>query len=257
MSNKDHRLIREFDYSFEDLAGTEDTIDLPETYANDGKFKKLLGRSDNFLSLGQSIDTDSLRAALNRVPADQWIGSGREHRHAAHNQTRSLLLLHDSDNRHQNPSEHPAYPLFQKELEPLLERISSFYQGDGYFIRVLFANLLPGSSILAHIDATFSLLHCHRVHVPIITNDKVVFSVGGEQRNLKAGEIWEINNANVHAVENGGPDARIHLIADWVPNATLTAMKPAKKPIRRQVGRNDPCPCGSGEKFKNCHGALG
>lgn len=24
----------------------------------------------------------------------------------------------------------------------------------------------------------------------------------------------------------------------------------------RKVGRNDPCPCGSGEKFKNCHGRL-
>jgi preprotein translocase subunit SecA len=22
------------------------------------------------------------------------------------------------------------------------------------------------------------------------------------------------------------------------------------------VGRNDPCPCGSGKKYKNCHGAL-
>ena len=30
----------------------------------------------------------------------------------------------------------------------------------------------------------------------------------------------------------------------------------AKKPIRRTVniGRNDPCPCGSGKKYKNCHG---
>ena len=28
--------------------------------------------------------------------------------------------------------------------------------------------------------------------------------------------------------------------------------------VRREtpkVGRNDPCPCGSGKKFKNCHGA--
>jgi preprotein translocase subunit SecA len=23
-----------------------------------------------------------------------------------------------------------------------------------------------------------------------------------------------------------------------------------------RVGRNDPCPCGSGEKYKNCHGKL-
>jgi preprotein translocase subunit SecA len=29
------------------------------------------------------------------------------------------------------------------------------------------------------------------------------------------------------------------------------------QPIRREqpkVGRNDPCPCGSGKKFKQCHG---
>jgi uncharacterized protein YecA (UPF0149 family) len=25
--------------------------------------------------------------------------------------------------------------------------------------------------------------------------------------------------------------------------------------LRQKVGRNDPCPCGSGQKFKKCHGA--
>jgi preprotein translocase subunit SecA len=31
-----------------------------------------------------------------------------------------------------------------------------------------------------------------------------------------------------------------------------------QQPVRAEVkvGRNDPCPCGSGKKFKNCHGAL-
>ncbi|MCA9764760.1 MAG: SEC-C domain-containing protein, partial [Gemmatimonadetes bacterium] len=30
-----------------------------------------------------------------------------------------------------------------------------------------------------------------------------------------------------------------------------------KQPIRNtaKVGRNDPCPCGSGKKYKKCHGA--
>jgi preprotein translocase subunit SecA len=29
-----------------------------------------------------------------------------------------------------------------------------------------------------------------------------------------------------------------------------------KKPVVRddRIGRNDPCPCGSGKKFKQCHG---
>ncbi|MGQ0442173.1 MAG: SEC-C metal-binding domain-containing protein, partial [Methylophilaceae bacterium] len=33
----------------------------------------------------------------------------------------------------------------------------------------------------------------------------------------------------------------------------------AGQPVVREgvkVGRNDPCPCGSGKKYKNCHGVL-
>ena len=26
--------------------------------------------------------------------------------------------------------------------------------------------------------------------------------------------------------------------------------------VEKKVGRNDPCPCGSGKKYKNCHGRL-
>ena len=29
---------------------------------------------------------------------------------------------------------------------------------------------------------------------------------------------------------------------------------PARNPLR-DIGRNDPCPCGSGRKFKKCHGS--
>ena len=50
--------------------------------------------------------------------------------------------------------------------------------------------------------------------------------------------------------------------------STKTAKKPAPKKQRRtkaakepttelKVGRNDPCPCGSGKKYKKCCGAMG
>jgi preprotein translocase subunit SecA len=35
---------------------------------------------------------------------------------------------------------------------------------------------------------------------------------------------------------------------------------PPSEPFKREtrkVGRNEPCPCGSGKKFKQCHGKLG
>jgi preprotein translocase subunit SecA len=37
---------------------------------------------------------------------------------------------------------------------------------------------------------------------------------------------------------------------------TLAAEELAAETGERKVGRNDPCPCGSGKKFKQCHGRL-
>jgi preprotein translocase subunit SecA len=34
-----------------------------------------------------------------------------------------------------------------------------------------------------------------------------------------------------------------------------TAAQPATRQAQK-VGRNDPCPCGSGKKYKHCHGKL-
>ena len=33
--------------------------------------------------------------------------------------------------------------------------------------------------------------------------------------------------------------------------------QPVRKVADETVGRNDPCPCGSGKKYKHCHGASG
>jgi len=40
--------------------------------------------------------------------------------------------------------------------------------------------------------------------------------------------------------------------------ATTTSTKPVQvqqRVVYEKVGRNDPCPCGSGKKYKKCHGA--
>jgi preprotein translocase subunit SecA len=38
---------------------------------------------------------------------------------------------------------------------------------------------------------------------------------------------------------------------------SLLDQKEFRRPASsRKVGRNEPCPCGSGRKYKHCHGAL-
>ena len=61
------------------------------------------------------------------------------------------------------------------------------------------------------------MIQTHRTHIPIITNENVEFQVGGEPLNLKVGEVWEINNARVHAVYNKSNQKRLHMIIDYYP----------------------------------------
>ena len=49
-----------------------------------------------------------------------------------------------------------------------------------------------------------------------------------------------------------------HGVPDSAPKPTETKTKTIEKDKNdpyANVGRNDPCPCGSGKKFKKCHGA--
>ena len=62
----------------------------------------------------------------------------------------------------------------------------------------------------------------HRTHIPITTNKSIKFMVGNEVKNLKEGEVWEINNADTHAVNNESDKDRVHLIVDYYPYKGLS-----------------------------------
>jgi len=59
----------------------------------------------------------------------------------------------------------------------------------------------------------------------------------------QAMEREELIQEALYAVQ----DLRVY----WVENAP----KPETRRVDAQPGRNDPCPCGSGKKYKKCHGA--
>ena len=44
--------------------------------------------------------------------------------------------------------------------------------------------------------------------------------------------------------------------ADGRRKARAAAARTQRPPTWGKVGRNEPCPCGSGKKYKHCHGAY-
>ncbi len=89
--------------------------------------------------------------------------------------------------------------------------------GNGSIETAILINLPKNKKIDRHFDLAKYFIERNRLHIPIITNDKCIFEVDGEEINMKEGEIWEINNHNKpHAVSNGGDIDRVHLLIDWL-----------------------------------------
>ncbi|MGZ8994840.1 MAG: SEC-C metal-binding domain-containing protein, partial [Burkholderiaceae bacterium] len=57
----------------------------------------------------------------------------------------------------------------------------------------------------------------------------------------------------------GVSDEPVAVEAMTLPDSEEGIAKPVVQQVRRlgeKIGRNDPCPCGSGKKYKQCHGKL-
>jgi preprotein translocase subunit SecA len=76
------------------------------------------------------------------------------------------------------------------------------------------------------------------------------------------GGLWEVTAASHAAPVDDEPAAYNEPSSNGHGGAARQPGQPdrAVEPIRnfgQKVGRNDPCPCGSGKKYKKCHGAHG
>lgn len=84
--------------------------------------------------------------------------------------------------------------------------------------------LSAGSSILEHSDYDLDAeMGTARIHIPVETNDDVIFRLNGERVEMKPGSAWYLRLADRHSVHNGGTSDRIHLVVDFVVNDWLDA----------------------------------
>jgi hypothetical protein len=97
--------------------------------------------------------------------------------------------------------------------------------------------LAPGSLIREHSDfdlgERFGVV---RVHVPILTNPSVEFSLGGESVSMREGESWYLDLSLPHSVANRGTTDRIHLVVDclvndWVRSVILGGSQSVKEGV--------------------------
>ena len=151
---------------------------------------------------------------INNFAEEEWLDyDWRQRVFAVHRHTETIPLIFNEE--FAIPTKREKYKHFLEEIIQLEHVFKDFY-GQGFIIRLLLVKMLANTNIPTHTDRGSTLAIGRRHHIPIITNENVLFTVGGETKYMNPGEIWEINNQLPHAVVNHGDKDRVHLIADWI-----------------------------------------
>lgn len=74
--------------------------------------------------------------------------------------------------------------------------------------------LLAGTEVTPHVDFNYHWYNRVRIHIPVITNEQVIFYCGDEQVHMRAGECWIFDSWRNHNVVNRGNQDRVHLVID-------------------------------------------
>jgi hypothetical protein len=96
--------------------------------------------------------------------------------------------------------------------------------------RVRILKLMPGAVIGMHRDiadeAAGFAYNKVRLHIPIETNDRVVFHLAGRQIRMHPGRLYYCDFTKRHFVRNDGTEPRIHLVLDLIVNDFLRSVFP-------------------------------
>ena len=100
-------------------------------------------------------------------------------------------------------------------LDKIISQVKKFYGYENLKLtNVLFTELKKGGIIPEHSDSGPMLTTNHRIHIPILSDPAVKFTLDHKDYYLEPGHGYEINNQLVHDVRNESNIDRIHIIID-------------------------------------------
>jgi len=191
-----------------------------------------------FVRLPFLFDAGAMAREAAALPADAWMA------HPSRMQGNSAVALvsrlgGDNDD-------------FDGEmgLTPHLEKCPAIMQAMASFGEVLgrsrLMRLAAGAEVALHVDFNYHWVSRVRIHVPIITDPRVLFQCADQQVHMGAGECWTFDSWRRHRVINGSDRERIHLVIDtsgssrlWrVIEAAQSADQPQPREVAYRPGRS-------------------
>jgi quercetin dioxygenase-like cupin family protein len=182
-------------------------------------------QATRWLRLPPVFDLGRLRADLDTATAWHWHWQAHYNDRAHHGSWTSIALRSASGEAADIQAWEGADFLDTALLAhcPCFREVLASFACETKAVRLM--ALAPGAEITPHRDRGGSFEDgLARLHIPIVTDPAVVFTLDGEAVHFSAGATWYMNANCLHAVRNGSPRERVHLVLDCVPNAWLLAL---------------------------------
>lgn len=171
------------------------------------------------------IDLSSIIQEINSFEEEWLRDTSRQDKLATHKDTKMFQLRFMSYHWELGQG-NTSYDINYFKNKQSNESVNAIYEYlenlyDGKIIRGEIIQMNKHSGIKPHVDGGVMLQLGRRIHIPLITNPKVIFEVFGEKKYLEVGNWYEINNIIPHSVINDSEYDRVHFIVDLMPNKYL------------------------------------
>jgi hypothetical protein len=174
-----------------------------------------------FIKLPIRFDVETLEREVRALPASSWVP------HPTGFPGNEAVRLVTVNGQPTDAFEGPMRPTENLERMPYTRQVMG--ELGGVWSRSRLMGLGAGAEVPEHVDAHYHWRTHVRVHIPILTDPKVLFTCGDETVHMAAGECWMFDSYRWHRVENGWTERRVHLVLDTVTTPSLRALAEAAK----------------------------
>ena len=166
-----------------------------------------------FLKLPVRFDAETLEREVRALPLSSWVP------HPTGFVGNEAVRLVTVGGQPTDGFEGPMRPAADLARLPYIQEVMT--ELDGVWSRSRLMGLGPGAEVPVHVDAHYHWRTHIRIHIPIITDPKVLFTCGDDTVHMAPGECWLFDSFRFHRVENGWTERRVHLVLDTVMTESI------------------------------------
>ena len=166
-----------------------------------------------FIKLPLQFDAEALEREVRALPASSWVP------HPTGFPGNEAVRLVTVGGRPTDGFEGPMRPTEDLARCTYIQEVMA--ELDGVWSRSRLMGLGPGAEVPVHVDVHYHWRTHFRIHIPVITDPKVLFTCGDDTVHMAAGECWLFDSFRWHRVENGWTERRVHLVLDTVMTEAL------------------------------------